>query len=95
MSETHVEILLDPVAASSDLMPDTFGVAFVESLDQVCTVYQIRNMDVSLQIQGPVRDVHKLTLQLALAHQMLSQDQRREGGGHISQAAYTYDVSVV
>ena len=41
MSETHVEIVLDAVAAACDLVPDTFGVTFIQRLDEVCAVCKV------------------------------------------------------
>lgn len=38
LTKTHVEIMLDTVAASRDLVPDTFGMALVKRLDEVCTI---------------------------------------------------------
>ena len=42
LSQAHVEIVLDTITASSDLVPDAFGVAFVECLNKVCTVYEVK-----------------------------------------------------
>lgn len=41
LTKTHVEIMLDTVAASRDLVPDTFGMALVKRLDEVCTMLQL------------------------------------------------------
>ena len=38
LSETHIEVMLDAVAPSSDLVPDAFSMAFIESLNEVRTV---------------------------------------------------------
>lgn len=38
LSQTHVEIVLDAIAASSDLVPDTFCVALVQRLNEMCAV---------------------------------------------------------
>lgn len=37
-AKTHVEVMLDAVASSCDLVPDAFSVAFVERLDQMRAV---------------------------------------------------------
>jgi hypothetical protein len=38
LSQTHVEVVLDAVAAAGDLVPHTFGVTLVERLNQVSAV---------------------------------------------------------
>lgn len=56
LSQTHVEVVLDAVAAAGDLVPHTFGVTLVERLNQVGAVC-------SRQCHGSVRSsdpMHKL-----------------------------------
>lgn len=38
MSETHIEMVLNAVATTGDLVPYTLCVAFVERLDEMCAV---------------------------------------------------------
>lgn len=38
LPKTHVELMLDAVAAACDLVPHPFGVAFVESLNEMRAV---------------------------------------------------------
>lgn len=45
LSKTHVEIVLDTVAATRDLVPDTPGMAFIERLNEVCAVLQLALTD--------------------------------------------------
>lgn len=40
LTETHVELVLDTVAASCDFVPDAFCMALVERLDKVCAVFR-------------------------------------------------------
>ena len=49
LAETHVELLLDPVTATCEFVPDPFCMTFVECLDQVRAACKVASIGATVE----------------------------------------------